>query len=400
MKKSLLIFALCLLRSIVFGQLAEKIELTPDNKLVGLGEQHVLNSKILNEDRPIIISTPIGYDKDQANYPVFYVLDGLQNIKHTVGTVELLTESGLIPPMIIVGIESLDRSRDLTPSKAGEDVYGGTGNAGIPQSGGAPLFLQFMKEELIPYIENHFRTHPFRILEGHSFGGLFSVFTLMDSPEIFNAFIIEAPALWWNKEEMTEKAKEFYTSNKSLNKAVYFGIGGGDGWGMRQELKRYVEVIKQNEPNNFRWMHEEVGDEDHDASRILLNYYGLKFLFSDLKMSEELTNNFDEGIFLAAEEDLMNKYGPQARRPAGSYIDLVFKLEKEGSKKDVIAVLKRASETYPKYIGLLTWLAKLYEETNQIPLAIATYEKGIALSKKLKLGQEEDLAIEIERLKQ
>ncbi|WP_445384742.1 hypothetical protein ACT6NV_12315 [Robiginitalea sp. IMCC44478] len=44
-------------------------------------------------------------------------------------------------------------------------------------------------------------------------------------------------------------------------------------------------------------------------------------------------------------------------------------------------------------------MAKLYEETNQIPMAISTYEKGIVLSKRLKLGQEEDLAIEINRLK-
>lgn len=399
MKKSFLLVAFFLLQVMVYGQLAEKIELTSDNKLIGLGEQHILPSKILNEDRPIIVSAPSGYEESKANYPVLYVLDGLGNIKHTIGTVELLTESGVIPPMIIVAIESLDRSRDLTPSKAGENVYGGSGNAGIPQSGGAPNFLQFIKEELIPYIETNFRTHPYRILEGHSFGGLFSVYALMASPETFDGFIVEAPALWWNKEEMTQMAKEFYSENQSLDKAVYFGIGGGDGWGMRQELIRYVEVVKENQPKNFRWKHEEVGDEDHDASRLLLNYYGLKFLFSDLKMTEDLTNNFSQNTFLAAEKELMEKYGERARRPAGDYVDLVFKLEKEGSKADMIKVLNRAVETYPRYIGLLTWLAKLYEETDQIPMAISTYEKGIVLSKRLKLGQEEDLAIEINRLK-
>ncbi len=121
------------------AQLADKIPLTEDNQLLGLGTQYILKSEILQEDRPIIVSLPTGYENNKDNYPVLYLLDGLGNIKHQVGTVELLTESGIIPPMIIVAIESLDRARDLTPSNAGEDAYAGT-NADIPQSGGAPEF--------------------------------------------------------------------------------------------------------------------------------------------------------------------------------------------------------------------------------------------------------------------
>lgn len=90
------------------AQIADKIELTKDYQLLGLGTQYILKSEILQEDRPIIISLPIGYNNSEANYPVLYLLDGLGNIKHQIGTVELLTESGIIPPMIIVAIESLD----------------------------------------------------------------------------------------------------------------------------------------------------------------------------------------------------------------------------------------------------------------------------------------------------
>lgn len=400
MKRTLLIVALWMCHFTMFAQLAERIEFTQDNKLLGLGEQHIIHSTILEEDRPVIISTPVGYLEDKAHYPVIYVLDGLQNIKHTVGTVELLTESGLIPPMIIVGVESLDRARDLTPSNAGQNVNGGTGNAGIPQSGGAPKFLQFIDTELIPYVEENYRTHPYRILEGHSFGGLFGVYALMTSPELFDAFIIEAPALWWNNEEMTAQAKDFFSSHEELNKTVYFGIGGGDGWGMRQELIRYVDVIKQNEPDKFRWCHEEVGDEDHMASRLLLNYYGLKFLFSDLKMSDEVVNNFSETAFVQTEEHLTSKYGPKTRRSAGDYLQLVSAQVNSENLAGAIVVLKRASQAYPRYIGLLTYLAQLYEKANQTEQAIATYEQGVRVSRKYKLGQENDLMIEIARLKQ
>jgi len=398
-KNSLSALIIIFLQLNISAQISEKIELTKDNKLLGLGTQYILKSKILQEQRPIIISLPLGYENSNANYPVLYLLDGLGNIKHEIGTVELLTDSGIIPPMIIVGIESLDRSRDLTPSNAGQDVYGGAGNSGIPQSGGAPKFLQFIESELIPFVESNFRVHPYRLLEGHSFGGLFSTYALMEKPDIFDAFIIQAPALWWNKEEMTEKAKGFFKSNSNMDKAIYFGIGGGDGWGMRQELKRYVQVIEENPRKNLRWKHEEVGDEDHDASRLLLNYHGLKYIFSDLIATEELLNDYSDVAFLKGERELMNKYGQHARRPVSNYVDIALKLLKEENNLGAIVVFKRAVEAYPKYIGLMTNLAKLYEKTKQENKAIDTYKLAIQLSKKLKLGQEDDLKNEINKLK-
>ena len=398
-KKILGVVFILFMQCNVSGQIAKKIALSKDNQLLGLGTEYILKSKILEEERPIIISLPFGYENSDANYPVLYLLDGLGNIKHQIGAVELLTDSGIIPPMIIVGIESLDRSRDLTPSKAGEAVYGGVGDAGIPQSGGAPKFLDFLEDELITFVESNFRTHPYRLLEGHSFGGLFSTYTLMKNPDLFDAFIIQAPALWWNKEEMTAKAKAFFKSNPKLSKTLYLGIGGGDGWGMRQELKRYVQVIEKNSPKNLRWKHEEVGDEDHDTARLLLNYYGLKYVFSDLLASEELINNYSDALFLKGERDLISKYGQQARRPVSNYVDIALKLLKEENKLGAIVVFNRAVEAYPKYIGLMTNLAKLYEQTKQNSKAIATYKLAIALSKKIKLGQEEDLEKEIKKLR-
>ena len=397
-KISLAIISAIFIQLTATAQVADKIELTENNQLLGLGTQYIVKSKILQEDRPIIISLPIGYEEGKANYPVLYLLDGLGNIKHQVGTVELLTESGIIPPMIIVAIESLDRARDLTPSHAGKDVHGGAG-ADIPQSGGATNFLQFLENELIPYVESNFRTHPYRLLEGHSFGGLFCTYALMNKPELFNAFIIQAPALWWNKEEMTEQAKDFFKSNDSLDISVYFGAGEAEGWGMRQELARYVNVIKQNAPKKFRWKHEETtSGEEHMDSRLLLNYYGLKFVFSDLKASEDLKTNYSDASFLRGEQGLRDKYGPNSRRPASDYFNIIMELLNKENNMEAITVYKRAAEAYPKYIMFLNNLAALYEKTNQLDKAIETYKSAITVSKKMKLGYEEGYQKEIERL--
>lgn len=197
---------------------------------------------------------------------------------------------------------------------------------------------------------------------------------------------------------MTTKANTFFKSKANFDKTIYFGIGGGDGWGMREELKHYVAVVKENTPINLKWKHEEVGDENHDTSRLLLNYYGLKFVFSDLKASEAIRNNYTDSAFLKGEELLKIKYGEKARRPVGNYVDIALKLLSDKNNFGAINVFKRAVETYPKYIGLMTNLAKLYKKTNQVKEAIQVYKMAIQLSKKLKLGQEEGFRKEINTL--
>jgi tetratricopeptide (TPR) repeat protein len=220
----------------------------------------------------------------------------------------------------------------------------------------------------------------------------------MERPELFDAYIIEAPALWWNKEEMTVKATTFFTTNKSLKKTVHFGVGGGEGWGMKQELIRYVNVIEDNQPEGFHWLHEEVGDEDHMASRLLLNYHGLKFLFSDLHISDMIKSNFTDELFMQGEVQLKLKYGSNARRPANEYLNLALEEIEKKNEKGAITILKRATQAYPNYLGLLIFLARTYEKLGQIELAIDTYRKGIEISKQYKLGQEEDFTQQIERL--
>ena len=157
---------------------------TPE-KNIQIGTVHKLTSKILNEDREIVISLPKEYEKSEANYPVLYVTDGFQNIEHVSGSVELLTRTGHIPPIIIVGIKSRNRVRDFTYTHSENN----------PKSGGGKKFLAFIESELIPYIDASYRTNNFKILEGHSLGGLFTASTLLEKPDLFQAYIIMSPSL-------------------------------------------------------------------------------------------------------------------------------------------------------------------------------------------------------------
>ena len=137
---------------------------------ITIGETITLQSKIMGEERTILVSTPPGYEQGTAGFVVLYMTDGSGHFTHTRGTVDFLAGNGLMPQVIIVAVGNTDRTRDLTPTHV--ESLGGDGDAfPVDTSGGASKFLDFFEHELIPYIDDHYRTMPMRLFSGHSFGG-------------------------------------------------------------------------------------------------------------------------------------------------------------------------------------------------------------------------------------
>lgn len=364
---------------------------TPFKSSLKLGLRDTISSKILNQNRPIIISLPNGYEKGDSNYPVLYLTDGLQNIWHALGTIEVLTRTGSMPPVIVVGIESLDRNGDFTPTE----------NENSPGSGGGPKYLDFMEKELIPFIESNYRTQPFRILEGHSLGGLFAAYALMEKPELFNAHIIMSPSFWWNNEEFITKASTFFKNNPNLDTTLFFGIGtleSSKEWGMRKELQRFIDEITANQPKNLRFEHMEMENEGHMSSPLLSNYYGLKSIFSDMALPDDILENFNSKIFLEHENKIMQKYGDEAKQSAEDYVNLAFYLINKEEFSDAIVVLNRSIEAYSYDVWLRNLLANTYEKNKQNKKAIEAYKEAIEVSKKYKFAREIEFQEHIDRL--
>lgn len=336
-----------------------------------IGEQFTLHSNILNEDRTILVSVPVGYDDANTNYPVLYLLDGELNIRHVVGSAELLTRTGHIPPIIIVGIKSVDRIRDMTISHVASQSE---------HSGGGDKLLKFISDELIPHIDSNYRTHPFRILEGHSFGGLLSGYSLIEKTALFNAHIIISPAFWWDGELIFRKAESFLAKAIALNRSIYFGIGTEDGYGMRQELKRFVELLEKHPSKNLRIAYREFEDEGHMSAPYLVNYHGLKHVFADIVYSKEKWPQFTSEDFLQHENKIANDYGKAIKQTGESYVNLAVYLTEQKNFAGAITVLKRNSEQYPNYDVNFARLAEAYQRNNQPNQAIKAYQKAYKLA--------------------
>jgi hypothetical protein len=84
-----------------------------------------LHSAIMNEERRVIIHMPRNYSKDGSRkYPVIYVLDGTSQDQHTADKITVLSDAGLIPSAIVVGLPNTrgNRERDQTPPFMRRDV--------------------------------------------------------------------------------------------------------------------------------------------------------------------------------------------------------------------------------------------------------------------------------------
>ena len=247
---SIIICSLCLGLSGVLAQ-------TDPAFLVQRGITDTVHSELLGEDRLIYVDFPLGYDPSSARkYPVAFLLDG-DVLLTAAGTVQDFYSGGFTPEMIIIGISNADnRTRDLTPPKIAETFSADAADqmevAMQPNAiadGGAAVFLDFMEKELVPYVESHYPVTNFRTLIGHSYGGLFTIYTLSERPTLFNYYLAIDPSMDWSGGHYHKVLAEKLSHTDLKGRAVFISMNG-------QLHFQDTSVTIANVRNNDSWQTE------------------------------------------------------------------------------------------------------------------------------------------------
>ncbi|MCH1548351.1 MAG: esterase, partial [Flavobacteriaceae bacterium] len=180
-----------------------------------------LFSKTLDEYREFWVKLPENYDfNNDQEYPVVYLLDGI-SLQNSLETVYDNYWGHYLPNMILVGISNrTNRTRDLTTSK----VNMRRGSSFKKESGGAENFTEFIENELIPYIDNKYRSLGHRTLIGHSYAGLFTINMLINHKHLFQNYIAIDPSLDWDNQKLLMEAKEKLTSESYKGKSLFVSL--------------------------------------------------------------------------------------------------------------------------------------------------------------------------------
>jgi len=182
-----------------------------------------LYSEILSESRKVYIQLPASYNPEkEQKYPVAFILDG-EIFLPTVNDVQNYYSGGSTPEMVLVGIANdKNRVRDLTTSTI-STKYGMPFNE---KNGEADNFRKFIKEELIPFIENKYPVTKYRTLIGHSYGGLFTISTLIHQPNLFANYLAIDPSLDWDNQKLLNETEEKLVTQNYKNKALFMSLSG------------------------------------------------------------------------------------------------------------------------------------------------------------------------------
>jgi len=116
--------------------------------------------------------------------------------------------------MIVVAIVNVDRGRDFTPIYAKRTDDSPDSNKVVP-SEGAGKFLRYIADEVLPYIDTHYRVQPYRILAGHSLGGLFALYAKETRLNLFPATILTSPAIFGVHDRIINNISPFLTAHIS-----------------------------------------------------------------------------------------------------------------------------------------------------------------------------------------
>lgn len=342
------------------------------------GTKFTMPSKVLGEERTIWVHTPPGYATSETRYPVLYLTDGPGHFLHTAGTVEFLSSRGRMPAMIIVGIANTDRTRDLTPTRAAEEM----GRA-FPTSGGADAFLKFIHGELIPRVEKEYRTQPYRVLAGHSFGGLFVMHAFLTRTDLFDAYLAVSPSLWWDNEVCVRRAEEFFKDKKKLERSLYLTLGD-EGERMQKGYDSLKGLLaKHRLLSGFRWDSKQFPDEDHGSVVLRSHYFGLKGIFDGWFMDDAPG---EAGI--ATFEAIKKHYAMLSKRfrfevkPGEPMVNAFgYETMAAGQIEDAIQIFTYNAQIYPASANVYDSLGEALEKSNRLESAQANYKKAWELGK-------------------
>ncbi|NJL53967.1 alpha/beta hydrolase [bacterium] len=214
-------------------------------------KMHQIKSDHTGREYRITISLPLGYaassddswpfNSTPDKWPVVYVLDGNWYFGMVTDMIRPSSWCGSISDAIVVGIGYPEdenpikafrhtftrRDHDLTPvvdetlSKEMEAQHGRP----VP-NGDAPNFLKFIRDELIPFVEQTYRADVSRrVLVGHSYGGLFAAYSLFEAPELFQTLIIGSPTLAYGDRFTFQQEANYAEASKSLMSNVIIYVG-------------------------------------------------------------------------------------------------------------------------------------------------------------------------------
>lgn len=265
-------------------------------KSLVIGQRVSIPSEVHQEHRELLIYTPVSYGlHESSKYPVLYIMDADYNFHYVTGLVELLSSiSPHIPEMIIVGLSAKGTITYRRESKPPYDLQ---------DSGEANKTIQYIKDDVMPYVKSHYLTADYHLLAGHSIGGLFTTYAMLNEPQLFNAYIAISPSLWWQDQAVRSHTLKRFEKREQIPARYYITLGNEQGMGVHG----FVEMLQSKGPRSLDLHFKHFPEESHGSVGLPSYRWALEDIFQDVKLQDR---HFAEPVSVSNYAQLSEKvYG-------------------------------------------------------------------------------------------
>jgi predicted alpha/beta superfamily hydrolase len=206
-----------------------------DHTVIGVLEIVPFTSKIFHNTRMLRVWLPANYGSPfnaHRSYPVLYMHDAQNLFDETTSnagewqvdeTVDHLVGSFKIPSMIVVGIDHAGEKRSseyLPYYDPNSQQYGTPAEKDLRGKD----YAAFLLNEVIPFVEKKYRVSrgPANTgIGGSSYGGVISLYTVLEHPGIFGHVLVESPVLGVGDGQLLKDAEKA----KQLPQKMFLAMG-------------------------------------------------------------------------------------------------------------------------------------------------------------------------------
>jgi predicted alpha/beta superfamily hydrolase len=368
------------------------------NSAVTIGTTDSIWSPTLKENRKFLVYTPPSYSDtiySPRRYPVLYLLDGDAHFHSVTGLIQILgagiNGTFVLPEMIVIAIPNTNRTRDMTPTKTDRDPNGKPQPA-FAASGGMANFLTFITTELIPRIERDYRTAPYRVFVGHSFGGITTINALYTMPDAFNAYVAIDPSLWWDNRVLLKQARDRFSkpglSGRTLFVAQANTIQPGDTTlnVHFNSIIQFNSILETFNQSGVRYAYKYYPADSHGSVPMIAEYDALRFIFDayNVSVGEAIQRpSYIVDHFARASNALGYKIDPPE-----VMLDRIGHGELVRDTTAAMRMLEMNAKLYPSSANAVASIGDIWLAKKDTTKAVEYYEKALAMRPGLQRAKE------------
>jgi len=213
------------------------------------------NSVSTNSERILKIYLPDSYqENEKGTYPVAVLMDGEFLFDVYVANAKLFAASNQAPEQIVVGVfqnQNKERYADCDYSV----------DTGLPNQESSQ-FYGFIRDELLPYLDNNYRTSLFKTIMGNTLTANFINYFFLEPTPLFNAYININPSY---APEMHQKLE---AQSQSLITQYFYYLCGGDynTEDRTTAINNVHNLLKLSENENFKYKYDDFSNSNKTAS--------------------------------------------------------------------------------------------------------------------------------------